>query len=98
MMENSRKKVRAFINAKHDYEVLFTKGTTEGINLVAMSIAHLIKENDEILITEIEHHSNIVPWQILSQKTGAKLKFIPLKQDGTLDMRSEERRVGTECR
>lgn len=86
MMENSRKKVRAFINAKHDYEVLFTKGTTEGINLVAMSIAHLIKENDEILITEIEHHSNIVPWQILCQKTGAKLKFIPLKQDGTLDM------------
>lgn len=86
MMENSRKKVRAFINAKHDYEVLFTKGTTEGINLVAMSIAHLIKENDEILITEIEHHSNIVPWQILSQKTGAKLKYIPLKQDGTLDM------------
>lgn len=84
MMENSRKKVRAFINAKHDYEVLFTKGTTEGINLVAMSIAHLIKENDEILITEIEHHSNIVPWQILSQKTGAKLKYIPLKQDGTL--------------
>lgn len=84
MMENSRKKVRAFINAKHDYEVLFTKGTTEGINLVAMSIAHLIKENDEILITEIEHHSNIVPWQILCQKTGAKLKFIPLKQDGTL--------------
>lgn len=86
MMENSRKKVRAFINAKHDYEVLFTKGTTEGINLVAMSIAHLIKENDEILITEIEHHSNIVPWQILCQKTGAKLKYIPLKQDGTLDM------------
>ena len=84
MMENSRKKVRAFINAKHDYEVLFTKGTTEGINLVAMSIAHLIKENDEILITEIKHHSNIVPWQILCQKTGAKLKFIPLKQDGTL--------------
>lgn len=84
MMENSRKKVRAFINAKYDYEVLFTKGTTEGINLVAMSIAHLIKENDEILITEIEHHSNIVPWQILCQKTGAKLKFIPLKQDGTL--------------
>lgn len=84
MMENSRKKVRAFINAKHDYEVLFTKGTTEGINLVAMSIAHLIKKNDEILITEIEHHSNIVPWQILCQKTGAKLKFIPLKQDGTL--------------
>lgn len=84
MMENSRKKIRAFINAQHDYEVLFTKGTTEGINLVAMSISHLIRANDEILITEIEHHSNIVPWQILCQKTGAKLKFIPLKQDGTL--------------
>lgn len=86
MMENSRKKVQAFINAKHDYEVLFTKGTTEGINLVAMSISHLINKNDEILISEIEHHSNIVPWQILCQNTGAKLRYIPLKKDGTLDL------------
>lgn len=84
MMENSREKIRSFINAKHVHEVLFTKGTTEGINLVAIAMRDVIKADDEILITEIEHHSNIVPWQILCERTGAKLKYIPLNEDGTL--------------
>src|SRR5690606_7518747 len=61
MMEDSREKVRNFINAKHAHEVIFTKGTTEGINLVANALQQLVSVNDEILITEIEHHSNIVP-------------------------------------
>ncbi|HUH35722.1 MAG TPA: cysteine desulfurase [Moheibacter sp.] len=86
MMEDSREKVRKFIHAKHVHEVIFTKGTTEGINLVATVLRDVVKEGDEILITEIEHHSNIVPWQMLCEHTKAKLKFIPLKEDGTLAM------------
>lgn len=86
MMENSREKIRNFINAKDDFEVIFTRGTTESINLVAYSMEPLLKPEDEIIITEIEHHSNIVPWQIVCKRTGAKLKYIPLKDDCTLDI------------
>ncbi|MGB6092550.1 MAG: SufS family cysteine desulfurase [Moheibacter sp.] len=86
MMENSREKIRNFIHAKDACEVIFTRGTTESINLVAYSIEPLLKPEDEIIITEIEHHSNIVPWQIVCKRTGAKLKYIPLKDDCTLDI------------
>ncbi len=86
MMEDAREKVRNFINAKQAHEVLFTKGTTEGINLIASVLRDVIKANDEILITGIEHHSNIVPWQMLCERTGAKLKYIPLNEDGTLQI------------
>ncbi|MFA7446813.1 MAG: cysteine desulfurase [Weeksellaceae bacterium] len=86
MMEDSREKVRKFIHAKHAHEVLFTKGTTEGINLVATTLREILQPNDEILITEMEHHSNIVPWQILCERSGAKLKYIPLKEDGSLNL------------
>ena len=84
MMEDAREKVRNFINAKQAHEVLFTKGTTEGINLIASVLRDVIKANDEILITGIEHHSNIVPWQMLCERTGAKLKYIPLNENGSL--------------
>ncbi len=86
MMENAREKVRNFINAKHAHEVIFTKGTTEGINLVAYTLREVLKPSDEIIITEIEHHSNIVPWQMLCERTGAKLKYIPLAEEGVLDV------------
>ena len=85
-MENSRKKIQKFINAEKDYEVIFTKGTTEGINLIAYAISHLINENDEIIISYLEHHSNIVPWQMLCERTGAKLKVIPMDENGVLQM------------
>ncbi|MGZ5197577.1 MAG: aminotransferase class V-fold PLP-dependent enzyme, partial [Kaistella sp.] len=83
-MELSRRKIQKFINAKNDFEVIFTKGTTEGINLIAYSLTNLIKENDEIIISYLEHHSNIVPWQMLCERTGAKLKVIPMDENGIL--------------
>jgi len=86
MMEDSREKAREFINAKYAHEVIFTKGTTEGINLVSCVLRDVLKSTDEIIITEIEHHSNIVPWQILCERTGAKLKYIPLNKEGGLEI------------
>ncbi|MGX9986445.1 aminotransferase class V-fold PLP-dependent enzyme [Soonwooa purpurea] len=83
-MELARKKVQKFINAKHDYEIIFTKGTTEGINLIAYAITNLIKKDDEIIISYLEHHSNIVPWQMLCERTGAKLRVIPMDDQGIL--------------
>ena len=87
-MENSRKKIQHFINAKHDYEVIFTRGTTEGINLIAYSLgnSNFIKKDDEIIISYLEHHSNIVPWQMLCERTGAKLKVIPIDENGILQL------------
>lgn len=85
-MELSRQKIQRFINAKHDYEVIFTKGTTEGINLVAYALTNQIKPNDEIIISYLEHHSNIVPWQMLCERTGAKLRVIPMDENGILQI------------
>ncbi len=85
-MEISRRKVQKFLNAKNDFEVIFTKGTTEGINLIAYALTNLIKENDEIIISYLEHHSNIVPWQMLCERTGAKLKVIPIDENGILQL------------
>ena len=83
--EASRNTIQKFINAKHNKEVVFTKGTTEGINLIANSwgIKNLNKE-DEILISTMEHHSNIVPWQMICEYTGAKLKVAPINDSGEL--------------
>ena len=86
LMEESRRKIQKFINAKHDYEIIFTRGTTEGINLVSNVLRDVLTADDEIIITEIEHHSNIVPWQLLCERTGAKLKYIPLTTEGILDI------------
>jgi cysteine desulfurase/selenocysteine lyase len=81
--EDAREKVRAFLNAAKQTEVVFTRGTTESINLVAQSWGRTyLREGDEVLITELEHHSNIVPWQILCQQTGAKLVVVPITDRG----------------
>lgn len=85
-MELARKKVQKFINAQHDYEVIFTKGTTEGINLIAYAMSNLVKKDDEIIVSYLEHHSNIVPWQMLCERTGAKLKVIPMDDNGILQI------------
>ena len=85
--ENTRNKIKKYINAKYEEECIFVKGTTEAINLVAYIFGEEhIKENDEIIITEMEHHSNIIPWQILCKKKKAILKIIPIKKNGDLDI------------
>ncbi|MFJ7827517.1 cysteine desulfurase [Psychrobacillus sp. NPDC096623] len=85
--EGAREKVRKFINAKSTKEVIFTRGTTTAINMVAQSYGQAnLKEGDEIVITHMEHHSNIIPWQQLAKKTGAVLKYIDLEADGTLSL------------
>ena len=79
-MELSRQKIQKFINAKYSHEIIFTRGTTESINLISYSITPLIKAGDEIIISHLEHHSNIVPWQMLCERTGAVLKVIPMDE------------------
>ena len=85
--ENARHTVAHYLNAESSDEVIFTSGTTGGINLAAniLAISGRIKANDEVLISALEHHSNIVPWQMLCQRTGAKLKIIPCDETGALD-------------
>ena len=83
--EGAREKVRKFINAEHDKEIIFVRGTTEGINLVAQTYGRTnIGAGDEIIVTAMEHHSNIVPWQILCEEKGAYLKVIPISDEGEL--------------
>ncbi|MCH8090417.1 MAG: cysteine desulfurase [Chloroflexi bacterium] len=93
--EGARGIVRSFLNADEDREIIFVKGTTEGINLVASSYgrAHL-QQGDEIIISEMEHHSNIVPWQILCEEKGAVLKVVPFNDDGELLLDEYERMLG----
>lgn len=93
--EGVRKKVQKFINAEHNHEVIFTSGTTGGINLVASSFgARLIREGDEILITAMEHHSNIVPWQMLCERKGAHLKVLPISKEGEIDIEEFKKLIG----
>ena len=82
--EEARRKVQQHFNAAHSYEIIFTSGTTHGINLVANGFGALLNEGDEILVSALEHHSNIVPWQMLCEKTGAVLRVIPMDQNGEL--------------
>lgn len=84
-MEAARRATAMFINAASEREVIFTRGTTEGINLVAHGLANTLVPGDEILITESEHHSNIVPWQLLAERTGATLRAAPLLDTGDID-------------
>lgn len=85
-MELSRRKIQKFINAKHDFEVIFTKGTTEGLNLISYILTQKLKKDDEIIVSYLEHHSNIVPWQLLCERTGAKLRVIPIDENGILQL------------
>ena len=90
--EEGRRKVQRFINARSAAEVIFTRGTTESINLVAFSWgAAFLKPGDVVLITGMEHHSNIVPWQLACERAGARLASIPVRQDGTLDVPAAEK-------
>ena len=90
--EEARTKVRNFLNAESDHEIIYVRGTTEGINLVAYSFGRQnIGEGDEVIVTAMEHHSNIVPWQILCQEKGAYLKVIPINDQGELLMDEYEK-------
>tara|TARA_B000000532_G_scaffold202552_1_gene169451 strand:- start:1604 stop:2818 length:1215 start_codon:yes stop_codon:yes gene_type:complete len=86
--EEARIKIQKHFNAAESYEIIFTAGTTESINLVASGYNSLLKPGDELIISALEHHSNIVPWQMLCEKTGAILKVIPMTLNGSLDIES----------
>lgn len=82
--EAARHKIQKHFNAKETFEIIFTAGTTHGINLVASGFSEILKKGDEIIVSAMEHHSNIVPWQMLCEKTGATLKVIPMNEEGVL--------------
>ena len=88
--EAARIKIQKHFNAAKPHEIIFTSGTTHAINLVASGFASLLKKEDEIIVSALEHHSNIVPWQMLCEKTGAVLKVIPMDENGTLKMKEYE--------
>ena len=84
--EEARKKIQHHFNAKEAYEIIFTSGTTHGINMIASGFSSLLQKDDEIIVSALEHHSNIVPWQMLCEKTGAILKVIPMNDEGSLEI------------
>jgi cysteine desulfurase/selenocysteine lyase len=86
LYEEARIKLQTHFNAKHSYEIIFTSGTTHSINVIASGFSSMLKKGDEIIVSALEHHSNIVPWQMLCEKTGALLKVIPMNDDGSLIM------------
>ncbi|HAP50468.1 MAG TPA: cysteine desulfurase CsdA, partial [Porphyromonadaceae bacterium] len=90
LLESTREKVRCFINAGSTDEVIFTRGTTEGINLVASSMGDRFDNGDEIIITVMEHHSNIVPWQLLGQRKRIRLRVVPVDDRGELNLQAYE--------
>lgn len=93
--EKAREEIQLFLNAKELAEIVFTKGTTEGINLVAQSWGRkFLKEGDEVVISAMEHHANIVPWQMICEEKGAVLKVIPMSQSGELIMEEAEKLIG----
>jgi cysteine desulfurase / selenocysteine lyase len=98
LLEASRDKVRAFIGAAEREEIVFTRGTTEAINLVAQAIGRSIKTGDEVVVTEMEHHSNLIPWQMLCRDRGALLKAVPVIGDGFLDLEAFSRLLSSRTR
>src|SRR5690606_23136831 len=99
LYEQGRESIRQLLNAARTEEIVFTRGTTEAINLVAYSWGRAnLKEGDEILITGMEHHSNIVPWQILCEQTGAQLRVVPVTDSGELDLDAYRSLLGPRTR
>jgi cysteine desulfurase/selenocysteine lyase len=88
--EAARKKIQKHFNIKYSYETIFTSGTTHGINLVASGFTNILEKGDEVIVSAMEHHSNIVPWQMLCERSDAILKVIPMNEDGTLQMATYE--------
>jgi cysteine desulfurase/selenocysteine lyase len=84
--EETRLKIKEHFGITHNHEIIFTSGTTHGINIISSGLEKMISSKDELIVSEMEHHSNIVPWQMLCDKTGSKLKVIPIKDDGTLNI------------
>ena len=91
LFEETREEIKQFIGAKNTHEIVFTKGTTDSINLVANGYRSLLTKGDEIIVSELEHHSNIVPWQLCCEHSGATLKVIPLKDNGELNFTEFEK-------
>ena len=91
--EQARQKIQKHFNAKYPHEIIMTSGTTHGINLVAHGFSSILKEGDEVLVSALEHHSNIVPWQMLCEKTGALLKVIPMNDEGELIISEFDKRL-----
>ena len=89
--EQARQKISSYLNAKSDSEIIFTKGTTDGINLIASSFGELLSPGDEIIISAMEHHSNIVPWQLLESRKKIKLKVVPIHKSGEIDINAFEK-------
>ncbi|HSG66383.1 MAG TPA: aminotransferase class V-fold PLP-dependent enzyme, partial [Gammaproteobacteria bacterium] len=97
--EGSREKVRRFVNAQSTREIIFVRGTTEAINLVAQSFVRpQLRPGDEVLISWLEHHANIVPWQMVCEQTGASLKVVPISEQGDVDFDAFERMLGPSTR
>ena len=86
--EQARITIQHHFNAKNAYEIIFTSGTTHAINMVASGFSSFLRKGDELIVSALEHHSNIVPWQMLCEKTGAILKVIPMNEEGSLDMKT----------
>jgi len=89
--EATRGKLQKLVNAAHEHEIIYTTGTTGSINLVAHGFRSLLGPGDEIVVSQLEHHSNLVPWQMLAQYTGATLRYIPIVADGSLDLEEAQR-------
>ena len=96
--EDSRRKVARFLNAKSDEEIVFTRNSTEAINLVASGIGQSLKAGDEIILTELEHHANIVPWYFLKEQKGVVLRVVPMKADRSLDMSAFEKLLSSKTK
>ncbi len=98
LLESSRDSVQHFIGAEHREEIVFTRGTTDAINLVAQAIARTVRAGDEIIVTEMEHHSNLIPWQMLCRDRGALLRAVPVIGEGVLDLEAFSRLLSSRTR